>query len=141
MGIGRASGKNRAEVAARMAINSPLLETSIDGARSVLLSITGDKKLGLHEASVPPTIIDESVDEDAYMIYGTAINDDLEDEIIVTVIATGFEKEFTVINGNEQAGQEIKEKNPSLSKISDTLDKDDPIDLPIFLKNRNKNVK
>ena len=91
MGIGRASGENRAEEAARMAIESALLETTIDGATGVLINVIGGSNLGLHEVNVATQLIGDCVDEDAYVIFGAAIDESLEDDIIITVIATGLE--------------------------------------------------
>ncbi len=91
MGIGSASGETRACDAARSAITSPLLETSITGAHGVLLSITGDSKLSLHEVNEAAEIVARAADADANIIFGAVIDDTLEDEIRVTVIATGFE--------------------------------------------------
>ena len=95
MGIGVASGENRAIEAAKKAISSPLLETSIVGARGVLLNITGGPSLSLFEAQAAASIVQEASDEEVNMIFGTVINDELEktDEIIVTVIATGFDED------------------------------------------------
>ena len=93
MGIGRASGENKAEVAAKAAIQSPLLETTIEGAKSVLINFSGDMNLGLLETEQAAELIRESLDPEAEIIFGTTINEDLEDEVIVTVIATGLEGE------------------------------------------------
>jgi cell division protein FtsZ len=90
MGIGRAAGKNRAENAAYGAIKSPLLETSINGAKSVILSIAGDSSLGFYDTETAGTIIKEAIDPEAEIIFGTSINDELKDEVVVTVIATGL---------------------------------------------------
>ena len=92
MGIGRAKGDDKAEIAVKMAINSPLLETTIDGARGVLLNITGGSDLGLFEAAQAAEIVKSYIDESATFIYGIAMDPTLEDEIIITVIATGFEE-------------------------------------------------
>jgi len=92
MGIGIASGENRAAVAARAAISSPLLETSIEGARGVLLNITGGGNLGLFEVNEAAEIIAEAADPEANIIFGAVIDDNLKDEVRVTVIATGFDK-------------------------------------------------
>ena len=137
MGIGRASGKARAEEATLRAIKSPLLETSISGAKSVLISISGDSKLDLNDASTPPGIIGDSVDEDANLIYGTTINDNLADELVVTVIATGFDSENEAAPP-EGAKAEIPEK-AVLPKINE-LGSEAPIDLPIFLQKRKRNA-
>lgn len=105
MGIGSAKGENRAAEAARIAISSPLLETSIEGAKGVLLNITGGPNLGLFEVNEAAEIIQQAADPDANIIFGAVIDESLEDEIKVTVIATGFdtkpaeqEKESTVID-------------------------------------------
>ena len=92
MGIGRAAGENRAEEAAKQAIQSPLLETSIEGARGVLLNITGGADLGLFEVNAAAELVQKSADPDANIIFGAVIDEKLGDEIFITVIATGFEK-------------------------------------------------
>ncbi len=93
MGVGRASGKNKTEQAARFAINSPLLETSMKGAKNILISISGGSSLGLGETATAAGIISEDADPEAEIILGTSINDELEDEVIITVIATGLDTE------------------------------------------------
>lgn len=91
MGLGNASGENRAIEAARQAIQSPLLETSIRGARGVLLNITGGSNLGLLEINEASTLVQESCDPEANIIFGASIREDLGEEIMITVIATGFD--------------------------------------------------
>ncbi len=91
MGIGNARGDNRATEAAKIAISSPLLETSIEGARGVLLNITGGPDLGLFEVNEAAEIISQAADPEANIIFGAVINEHLEDEVRVTVIATGFD--------------------------------------------------
>ncbi|MGI6343608.1 MAG: cell division protein FtsZ [Bacillota bacterium] len=91
MGIGQATGENRAVEAAKQAISSPLLETSIEGAKGVLLSVTGGINLSLHEVNKSAEMISQAVDADANFIFGAVIDEKLEDEIRITVIATGFE--------------------------------------------------
>ncbi len=91
MGIGHAKGENKADEAVKMAINSPLLETSIDGAKGVLLHVTGGPELTMIEANEVADIVQNQVDIDATFIYGMGIDESLKDEIIVTVIATGFD--------------------------------------------------
>jgi len=91
MGIGVGKGENRAVEAARTAVSSPLLETSIEGARGVLFNITGDSKLTLYEINEAAEIISQAADPDANIIFGVMIDDNLEDEVRVTVIATGFD--------------------------------------------------
>src|SRR6185312_12209560 len=93
MGIGMSTGENRAAEAAKKAISSPLLETSIDGAKGVIMNITGGSNLSLFEVQEAADIVASASDEDVNMIFGSVINDNLKDEIIVTVIATGFNEE------------------------------------------------
>ncbi len=91
MGIGRASGSDRAIEAAKKAISSPLLDASIDGARGVLLNITSGSSLSLYEVQEAADIVTSASDQDLNMIFGSVINEDLKDEMMVTVIATGFD--------------------------------------------------
>jgi len=93
MGVGRAAGKGKAEEAARMAISSPLLETSINGARGVLINVTGSMDIGLEEVETAANLVQEAAHPDANIIFGAAFDETLEDEISVTVIATGFDEE------------------------------------------------
>lgn len=93
MGIGEASGENRAIEASRQAIQSPLLETSIKGARGVLLNITGGSSLGLFEINEASTLVQESCDKEVNIIFGATIKEELQDEVKITVIATGFDEE------------------------------------------------
>ncbi len=90
MGVGRASGKDKAEVAANLAISSPLLETAIDGAKGVIINITSSPDIGLDEIETASTMIAEQADSEANIIWGAAFDEDMDDEISVTVIATGF---------------------------------------------------
>ncbi|PIS42641.1 MAG: cell division protein FtsZ [Candidatus Kerfeldbacteria bacterium CG08_land_8_20_14_0_20_40_16] len=90
MGIGSASGENRAIEAAKAAIDSPLLELNIDGAKGILFTVTGGPDLGMHEVNEAAKIITESADPNAKVIFGSVIDEDLEDEVRITVIATGF---------------------------------------------------
>ena len=96
LGVGRASGENRAEDAAKLAIQSPLLETTIDGATSVIYNVTGDKSLTLHEFDTASQIINQGADRDATIIMGRVIDETAGEDVIVTVIATGFEGERKV---------------------------------------------
>jgi len=91
MGIGLSSGENKAIEAAKMAINSPLLEMSIEGARGVLFTIVGGKDLAMHEVNEAAKVITSSTDDDARIIFGAVIDERLKDEIKITVIATGFD--------------------------------------------------
>ena len=90
MGIGKAQGKDKAMVAADAAISSPLLETTIDGAKGVIINITASPDVSLDDIDVASTMISDKVAEDANIIWGAVVNEDLKDEISVTVIATGF---------------------------------------------------
>ena len=92
MGVGRAAGKDKAEAAAKMAISSPLLETSINGARGVLINVTGSTDIGLEEVETAANLVQEAAHPDANIIFGAAFDDSLEDELRVTVIATGFDE-------------------------------------------------
>ena len=92
MGVGRAAGKNKAEEAAKMAISSPLLETSINGAKGVLINVTGSMDIGLEEVETAANLVQEAAHPEAIIIFGAAFDDTLEDELRVTVIATGFDE-------------------------------------------------
>jgi len=91
MGIGRAKGDNRAVEAARQAIDSPLLETSIEGARGVLFNITGGRNMTMHEIDEAAKTVTDAVDPEANIIFGAVLDDSLEDDILITVVATGFD--------------------------------------------------
>lgn len=110
-GVGRAAGKNKAEEAARMAISSPLLETSINGAHGVLINVTGSMDIGLDEVEQAASLVQEAVHPDALTIFGATFDETLDDEIRVTVIATGFDKAPGALDFNkdkkpaEQSGE------------------------------------
>ena len=105
MGVGRAAGKNRAEEATRLAINSPLLETSIQGAKGIIVNITGPMDIGLDEVEVAAEMVKEVADPDALFMMGAAFDDSLQDAIRVTVIATGFGGVSNPTPGKEEAEQ------------------------------------
>lgn len=92
MGVGAASGKDKAELAAKAAISSPLLETSIEGAKGILISITASPDVGLEDVDQASSMISKEANPDATVIWGVAFDEDLEDEMKITIIATGFEK-------------------------------------------------
>ena len=94
MGIGRASGENRAVMAAQQAVESPLIEVKIDGARGVLFSVAGGYDMSMSEVQEAAEVITGAVSPDANIIFGASIRPDLEDEVIVTVVATGFDSEY-----------------------------------------------
>ena len=97
MGIGEGHGDNAAIEAAKIAVNSPLLETSIQGAKGVLYNITGGPNLGLVQVNEASSIISEAAHEDANIIFGTAIDESLDDTVRITVIATGFEENISEV--------------------------------------------
>ena len=138
MGIGRASGENRAEDAAKQAIQSPLLETSIEGARGVIINITGGSNLGLHEVNTAAELIQRSVDPEANIIFGAVIDESLDEDIVITVIATGFEKEDEKVPSIGEITS--KSWSPKTSTISsDTSSSSGDLDIPTFLrKNKGK---
>jgi cell division protein FtsZ len=125
MGIGYASGEKRAEEAARMAINSPLLEVSISGARGVLFSIAGGDDLTMFEIQDAAKIITESVDQNARIIFGTVREEKLKKgEIKITVIASGFPEAIvkkTLFQSAAPAGREQEEEKPSRGKIYNSM--------------------
>ena len=92
MGVGHAAGKGKAEDAARMAVASPLMETSINGARGVLINITGSEDMGLEDVEAAANLVQEAAHPDANIIFGATFDDTMQDEIRVTVIATGFDE-------------------------------------------------
>ena len=137
MGIGRASGKNKTEVAAKMAIESPLLETSINGAKSVLISIAGDLNLGLFDTDIAANIIGEAIDPDAEIIFGTTINEELNDEVIVTVIATGLDADNTDSNLKSFAKNNLNAMQKDISSNNKfDFKNNEPFDIPIFLQKK-----
>ena len=119
MGVGRAAGKDKAEAAAKMAISSPLLETSINGARGVLINVTGSMDIGLEEVETAANLVQEAAHPDANIIFGAAFDDSLEDELRVTVIATGIdEKDEPAAMGAKPfsaAGAKVEEQQRAAS--------------------------
>ncbi|MGE7110986.1 cell division protein FtsZ [Lysinibacillus sp. NPDC047702] len=156
MGIGIATGENRAAEAAKKAISSPLLESSIDGAKGVLMNITGGSNLSLFEVQEAADIVASASDEEVNMIFGSVINENLKDEIIVTVIATGFSEEVLQqqrntprpsLNTNRQAVQQqqapIREQRQEMHvqqeqprQNQQQYGQDDMLEVPAFLRNR-----
>ena len=115
MGVGRAAGKNKAEDAAKMAISSPLLETSINGARGVLINVTGSMDIGLEEVETAANLVQEAANPEANIIFGATFDESLEDEIRVTVIATGFDENQTIPFPHMQE----QEKEPAAPAVPD----------------------
>ena len=108
MGVGRGSGKNKAEDATRIAINSPLLESSIQGARGIIVNITGPADMGLEEVELAAEMVKQVADPDALFMMGTAFDDTLEDELRVTVIATGFGEVENPVPPQEEPARSAK---------------------------------
>jgi cell division protein FtsZ len=142
MGIGRAAGEGRAEEAARQAILSPLLETSIEGARGVLLNITGGSDLGLFEVNLAAELVQKSADPDANIIVGAVIDENLKDEMLITVIATGFEKGpiiRKIEKAPEKPGLNTKPADTGVRRHNSSEVGEDELEIPTFLrKNRFK---
>ena len=142
MGIGQASGENRAVAAAKAAISSPLLEAAIDGARGILLNITGPSALGLFEVNAAAEIIHGVAHQDANIIFGTVIDDEMGDEVRVTVIAAGFDRWEGSAAAGAGAGRTGRSAVSAVEpgrdvfgeEEDDLLDTDDDFDVPSFLK-------
>ncbi|MBO8136634.1 MAG: cell division protein FtsZ [Desulfotomaculum sp.] len=125
MGIGTASGENRAQEAAKAAISSPLLETSIEGARGVLLNITGGSSLGLFEVNEAAEIIAQAADPEANIIFGAVIDEAMNEDVRVTVIATGFEHQAKDRKERFKGDMDIK-----------PFANHDELDIPAFLRRK-----
>ncbi|MGE7601888.1 cell division protein FtsZ [Peribacillus sp. NPDC097675] len=160
MGIGISSGENRAAEAAKKAISSPLLETSIDGAQGVLLNITGGTNLSLFEVQEAADIVATASDQEVNMIFGSVINENLKDEIVVTVIATGFTEAETSMRapGRSTLGQQQQQTRPQTQTPTPSVNREvkreevneqparnnnqgqgeEALDIPTFLRNRNR---
>nr|WP_154663434.1 cell division protein FtsZ [Neobacillus dielmonensis] len=155
MGIGVAKGDNRAVEAAKKALNSPLLETSITGAQGVIMNITGGRNLSLFEVQEAAEIVSSACHEDLNMIFGSVINENLKEEIIVTVIATGFNEQEAALS---QSPSEQSKEGMSEPKEQHTHDErviqrervpnhdrnspqpEEPIDIPAFLRRRRREL-
>ena len=110
MGVGRASGKDKARVAAAMAIDSPLLETKIDGCKGIILNITASPDIDLDDVELAANMFKEAADPDANIIWGVAFNDDMDDEISITAIAAGFDEPVAAPAPVVEEKPEIKEE-------------------------------
>ncbi|GGE41392.1 cell division protein FtsZ [Pullulanibacillus camelliae] len=149
MAIGVATGENRAAEAAKKAISSPLLEKSIDGAKGVLMNITGGSNLSLYEVNEAADIVASAADQEVNMIFGSVISEELEDEIIVTVIATGFEegesrnpsiRRGERMNPMPSQNKPMHREEPEAPRPShpSVEEEEDTLDIPTFLRNRNR---
>lgn len=134
MGIGRASGDDRATEAAKLAINSPLLETSIEGAKSVLLNITAGSDLGIFEVNEAADLIRDCVSEDANIIFGAGIDESLKDEVKITVIATEFDQYKDDKKDKKDKKLDLGQKSP-IESLEDNDDEDNgELKIPSFLR-------
>lgn len=139
MGIGRASGDNRAVEAAQQAVESPLLEVSIDGARGILFNVIGGDDMSMHEINTVAESITDSADKDANIIFGATINPELEGEIIVTVVATGFEESYFAKQAaqsallTEHADEGTQDSDDNISTQGNTDGGDLPEDIDMDL--------
>ena len=142
MGVGRAAGKNKAEEAAKMAISSPLLETSINGARGILVNVSGPADISFEDVELAASMVQAAVHPDANTIFGAAFDETLNDEIRVTVIATGFDEKKSadgkVINVNGGAQNKMINDILGISGEEEKPEEKDPFDdiLKIFNNDR-----
>lgn len=148
MGIGVATGENRAVEAAKKAISSPLLETSIDGAEGILMNISGGPSLSLFEVQEAADLVTSAASEEVNVIFGNVINENLKEEVIVTVIATGFSDVTKPkvqmgarppkVQHQHAAANQVTETREAEPPREETFDHDeDTLDIPTFLRNRN----
>ena len=121
MGIGRAAGQRKAQDAAQRAISSPLLETTITGAKGILVNVTGSTNMGLEEVELATNMVQDAADPDALFIFGATFDEKLEDEIVVTVIATGFEE-----NAGSNPVPQKKREAPAGQPAAPAPEGDDP---------------
>jgi len=142
MGIGRASGENKAEDAAKQAVQSPLLETSIEGARGVIINITGGTELGLQEANTAAELIQRSVDPEANIIFGVVTDDTMGDEMTITVIATGFEKDpkISSVGVENLINSTWNKKINSIPTPTETKESQTDLDIPSFLRKKGNKI-
>lgn len=144
MGIGRASGEGRAREAAKAAISSPLLELSIDGAKGVLFNVTGGSDLGMYEIDEAAKVITEKVAPEAKIIFGAVIDPEVEGELKITVIATGFEgkkreegkKEEEDIFSAEPPEEALEVKTKEAEKEEEETSNEDELDIPAFIRKK-----
>lgn len=139
MGVGNGKGDERAQEAARQAISSPLLETSIVGATGVLLNVTGGLDLGLLEINEAAEIVQQAADPDANIIFGAVIDENLKDEIRITVIATGFEKEKVKGIETKINNANVNNFKSSEPEVASTKEEDNNnLDIPAFLRRQKR---
>ncbi|MBR7552802.1 cell division protein FtsZ [Allobacillus sp. GCM10007491] len=148
MGIGVATGESRAGEAAKKAISSPLLETSIDGAHGILMNISGGTNLSLFEVQEAAEIVTSAADQEVNVIFGSVINENLKDEIVVTVIATGFDESAQSSEqrphtqrpaaGPTPTTTSQSQRRPERPTAQQPSYEEDTLDIPTFLRNRNR---
>src|SRR5690348_17802879 len=131
MGIGSASGENRATEAARTAVSSPLLESSIEGATGILLNVTGGPDIGLFEVNEAAQVVTSAADQNANVIFGAVIDESLRDEVRVTVIATGFGPSRLLRRRRAEERREGEQREPQSDRFELT---DDVLEVPSFLR-------
>lgn len=148
IGIGMASGENKAIEAAQRAISSPLLEVSIEGAKDAIINITGGETLSLYDANTSVEVIRDAVGSDLNTIFGVAINEALDDNVIVTVIATGFEEATDTVVPNFSSKSGIRTTSPRFESqvnvasrkateaVNEVEEDDDAEEYSVFLQNR-----
>ena len=129
MGVGRAGGKSKAEEAARMAISSPLLETSIEGARGILINITGSPDIGLEEVDQAASLVQQAVHPDALTIFGATFDESMDDELRVTVIATGFDKAKSSVDA--PAAKPVRAAVPVYTPAPEAVPVSQPVAAPV----------
>ncbi|GGH73438.1 cell division protein FtsZ [Compostibacillus humi] len=146
MGIGIATGETRATEAAKKAISSPLLETSIDGAHGILMNITGGTNLSLFEVQEAADLVTSAADKEVNVIFGSVINENLSDEIIVTVIATGFDEAKKSAEPQQRQSRPLAasqhaatREEPAPRDHVQSKQEEDELDIPAFLRNRKRN--
>jgi cell division protein FtsZ len=133
MGIGSASGENRATEAAQAAVSSPLLEASIEGATGILLNVTGGSEIGLFEVNEAAEVVTSAADQNANVIFGAVIDESLGDEVRVTVIATGFGPQRRT-RRRARDGHEVAERAPVETSRERFELPDDVLEVPSFLR-------
>jgi cell division protein FtsZ len=140
MGVGRATGEGRAVEAARNAINSPLLESTIDGASGVIFSVTGGPDLTLHEVQEAANVIYQAVSDEANIIFGAVLDDKLHGEVLITVIATGFEMAVPAQQKARASATSVPTRGQTDVQKSNSSEfkriASDILDIPEFLKAR-----
>ena len=135
MGIGRGTGESRALEAAKMAIDSPLLELSIDGAKGILFNVTGGPDMSMYEIDEAARVITEAADPEANVIFGTVVDESMQGEIKITVIATGFDDAYGKTRRTESKQQPV---TASVRSMEEREEERDELDVPAFIRKKIK---